>query len=126
MPCARSSGPPSPTSPPTSARHRHLAPPAARGTPAPRLTRADRPARRALRRRDGHVPMESRMSTVDVHFDTDVWVGVPREWTEETWTDHRDWAREVAEIVWTGARPRRGRPGVDHLTLRSEERRVGK
>ncbi len=57
------------------------------------------------------------MSTVDVDFDTDVWVGVPREWTGETWTHHRDWAREVAEIVWTGARPHRGRPGVDHLAL---------
>ena len=56
-------------------------------------------------------------SNADVDFDTDVWIGVPREWTPETWTDPRDWAREIAQIVWSGTRPRRGQRGVDALAL---------
>jgi len=55
--------------------------------------------------------------TVDVHLPTDIWIGVPGEWTEETWTDHRDWAREVADLVWTGAIPAPGGQGPDHLAL---------
>jgi hypothetical protein len=54
--------------------------------------------------------------TVDVHLPTDVWIGMPGEWTEDTWPDHRDWAREVAEIVWTDAAPTDGQ-GPDHLAL---------
>jgi hypothetical protein len=57
------------------------------------------------------------MTTVDVHLPTDVWVGVPGEWTEETWPDYRDWAREVADLVWTGATPSPGEQGPDHLAL---------
>ncbi len=57
------------------------------------------------------------MTTVDVAPDADVWIGLPAEWTEQTWTDHRDWAREVADLVWTGVRPRRGQRGADHLAL---------
>ena len=56
------------------------------------------------------------MRTVDVHLDTEVWVGVPGEWSEDTWPDYRDWAREVAEIVWAGADPVNGQ-GPDHLAL---------
>ena len=56
------------------------------------------------------------MTTVDVDFDAGVWVGVPGEWSEETWPDHRDWAREVAGIVWGGADPVGGQ-GPDHLAL---------
>ena len=51
-----------------------------------------------------------------VDFDADIWIGVPGEWSEETWPDHRDWAREVAEIVWAGADPIGGH-GPDHLAL---------
>lgn len=57
------------------------------------------------------------MTTVDVDLDTDVWIGLPNEWTEETWPDHRDWAREIADLVWTGAEPGPGEPGPDHLAL---------
>jgi hypothetical protein len=57
------------------------------------------------------------VTTVDVHLDTDRWVGVPGEWSEETWPDHRDWAREVAETVWHGATPAPGGQGPDHLAL---------
>ena len=56
------------------------------------------------------------MTTVDVQLDTTVWIGVPGEWSEETWPDHRDWAREVAETVWAGADPVQGQ-GPDHLAL---------
>jgi hypothetical protein len=56
------------------------------------------------------------MTTVDVDLDTGVWVGVPGEWSEDTWPDHRGWAREVAEIVWAGADPIGGQ-GPDHLAL---------
>lgn len=55
--------------------------------------------------------------TVDVDLDTDVWVGLPGEWTEETWLDHREWARDVADAVWTGATPAAGEQGPDHLAL---------
>jgi hypothetical protein len=37
--------------------------------------------------------------SIEVAFDTDVWVGVPREWSDQTWTDPADWAREAAEAV---------------------------
>lgn len=57
------------------------------------------------------------VTTVDVHLPTDVWIGVPGEWTEETWSDHRDWAREVADTVWAGASPGPGQQGPDHLAL---------
>jgi hypothetical protein len=57
------------------------------------------------------------MRTVDIELDTDVWIGVPGEWTDETFSDHRDWAREVAEIVWNGVPPRPGEEGPDHLAL---------
>lgn len=57
------------------------------------------------------------MTTVDVDLPTDVWIGVPGEWSEETWPDHRDWAREVADTVWAGASPARGEQGPDHLAL---------
>jgi len=54
--------------------------------------------------------------TVDVHLPTDVWIGMPGEWTQETWPDSRDWAREVAEIVWADVVPTDGL-GPDHLAL---------
>ena len=57
------------------------------------------------------------MRTVDVDLDTDVWIGLPGEWTEETWLDHREWARDVADAVWTGATPAVGEQGPDHLAL---------
>jgi hypothetical protein len=57
------------------------------------------------------------MRTVDIELDTDVWIGVPGEWTEETFPDHRDWARAVAETVWNGVAPRPGEEGPDHLAL---------
>jgi hypothetical protein len=57
------------------------------------------------------------VTTVDVHLSTDVWIGVPGEWSEETWPDHRDWARDVADAVWAGASPAPGGQGPDHLAL---------
>ena len=56
------------------------------------------------------------MTTVDVRLPTDVWIGMPGDWTADTWTDSRDWAREVAEIVWADAVPNDGM-GPDHLAL---------
>ena len=57
------------------------------------------------------------MTLVDIDLDTDVWIGMPSVWTQETWTDHRDWAREIADLVWTGAVPAPEEMGPDHLAL---------
>ena len=57
------------------------------------------------------------MRTVDVALDTDIWVGLPGEWGVRTWPDHRVWAREVADTVWSGVDPQPGQGGPDHLAL---------
>lgn len=57
------------------------------------------------------------MTTVDVAFDRQVWVGLPGEWSEDTWPDHRAWARAVAAAVWDGHQPEPGEQGPEHLAL---------
>ena len=57
------------------------------------------------------------MTTVDAELDPQVWIGLPAQWDETTWTDPRDWARETAEIHWAGRRRRRGEMSPDHLAL---------
>ncbi len=47
------------------------------------------------------------MKGLDVDSDPSVWLAIPREWTANTGTDHRDWARDAAEAVFHGARDRR-------------------
>lgn len=57
------------------------------------------------------------MTTVDAAFDRQVWVGLPGEWTEDTWPDHRAWARAVAAAGWDGQQPEPGEQGQEHLAL---------
>ena len=47
------------------------------------------------------------MKGLDVDSDPSVWLPIPREWTTNTWPDHRDWARDAAEAVFHGSRDRR-------------------
>lgn len=57
------------------------------------------------------------MTTVDVRFDPQVWIGLPGSWDASTWADPRDWAREVAETAWTAREREPGEQGPDHLAL---------
>ena len=52
------------------------------------------------------------MKAIDVDADWTVWVPVPWRWNEDTYLDHRDWARDAAEAVFDEARDR---SGVDRL-----------
>lgn len=60
----------------------------------------------------------TRVKSLRAEPDDAVWVMVPHEWTDETWPDYRDWARQAAETVW-GDAPTALRPDltVDHLAL---------
>ena len=36
----------------------------------------------------------------EVDYDPAVWIELPRIWCEDTWVDHRSWARDIAEACW--------------------------
>ena len=71
---------------------------------------------------------------LELHADTDVWIGLPVHWSEDTFPDHAAWAREAAEAVWSGTAPEPGRgPGplalllamhVERLPLQADFRRT--
>jgi hypothetical protein len=55
--------------------------------------------------------------SAEVDFDHGVWIELPFVWGEDTWPDHRDWARELAEASWQDSGLTPGEFDVDNLAL---------
>lgn len=50
-------------------------------------------------------------------FDPAIWIELPAIWCEETWPDHRAWARDLAESCWGDFDVDPGEYEVDNLAL---------
>lgn len=53
----------------------------------------------------------------EIDYDPAVWIELPRVWCEETWPDHRAWARDIAEACWGDFDLAPGPYAVDNLAL---------
>jgi len=53
----------------------------------------------------------------EIDYDPAVWIELPRIWCEETWPDHRAWARDIAEACWGDSGLVPGEHEVDSLAL---------
>lgn len=54
---------------------------------------------------------------LDFDFDPAIWIELPAIWCEETWVDHRAWARDLAECCWGDFDVEPGEYEVDNLAL---------
>lgn len=53
----------------------------------------------------------------EIDYDPAVWIELPRIWCEETWPDHRTWARDVAKEFWLASGLVPEEHAVDNLAL---------
>ena len=53
----------------------------------------------------------------EVDYDPATWIELPRIWCEQTWPDHRAWARDIAEGCWGDSGLVPGEHEVDNLAL---------
>ncbi len=55
--------------------------------------------------------------SAEVEYDYGVWIELPFTWGEDTWPDHREWARQLAEASWRDSDLTPGEFDVDNLAL---------
>ncbi len=53
----------------------------------------------------------------EIDYDPVVWIELPALWGEQTWPDHRAWARDLAEACWDDFDLAPGEYQVDNLAL---------
>ncbi len=53
----------------------------------------------------------------EIDYDPALWIELPRVWCDQTWPDHRAWAREIAEACWGDSGLVPGEHEVDSLAL---------